>query len=77
MRIKLLISFLCVSLIFVRCADPKDDFSEFDSPEDFDSPPSIKPTQHQQQEQTEQKPETTVKKPPKDEVGNFRKKNVI
>lgn len=65
MRQKLLI-FLLVSLaISVRCAsDPKDDFSEFDSPEDFDAPP--KPREEKQPQQ-QQKVETPTK-PKKDDV---------
>jgi len=56
MRIRFLLLLLFTLSRFVSCADPKDDFSEFDSPEDFDSVP--KP----------QKEESATKAPIKDEI---------
>jgi hypothetical protein len=60
MRKNLIFILLFSIIIFVRCSDSKDDFSEFDSPEDFDSQP-VQPPE-------EKKPEV-VTNPPKDEVG--------
>jgi hypothetical protein len=66
MRHKLLI-LLLVSLAISagRAADPKDDFSEFDAPEDFDTP--AKPAESKQHQQKVE----TAAKPPKDEVNTF------
>jgi hypothetical protein len=54
MRLVFLLLFLWAGIAL--CADPKDDFSEFDAPEDFEVPAK------------QQQPETSTKKPPKEEV---------
>lgn len=70
MRFHFLVCLLFTSLLLVKCFDPKDDFSEFDSPEDFDAaPPASKPQQQQKSD--------TVTKPPRDEVNHKVSKQKI
>lgn len=65
MRTKFIVLLLFAAVISATSFDQKDDFSEFDSPEDFDSQPPTKPVQ------AEQPKAEAVKNLPKEEVRIF------